>query len=821
MKRFGHYPVLLWALGLWLPGFATAADITSAQSGNWGSAATWVGNIVPTLNDNVTILTGHTIVVEASGKSCHNLTVSNGGKLYANNYNTGTTPRYLNLYGNILCEGQIGNGATYDLLSFNIEGETCNIAGNGLFDVSRIRKNGNDHATSTVTLYMNSTLRYGGTAIYNNKSGTVFHVVVDTGKVVLVTGDGTIPGSVAIDGVNGAGSTTGGGSITVNGTLSISGILYLTTNNSSNPVSVSINSGGLLETASISCPNSGASGHTFTIQDGGKLDLTAGDWGQIGFTNNTYLFLTGSTMEYSGDTAQTIGNPAGYHHLTLSGDSTKTISSDMTIGGTLTIETSARLEVEAGKSITVNGNCSFEGAECLVLKSPVGPGPAASFIQNGNITGTGTVNVERFLTKYETVGDSRYHLLSSPVTQQNIQPQFVSEPPEAGVDFYRWDEPTGIWVNSKDVSGQWNTSFQTGDNRTFVPGRGYLVAYPADVTKSFTGAMNTGDFSPEITYNTGDFAGYNLTGNPYTSALNGLIGLWVKTNVDNAIWVWDGEAGNYKSWNGSVGTLTGGVIPAMQGFFVHANGPAPSLTIPASSRVHSSQNFYKVTPANTLQLTLRMGDLNDGIVIQFNDSASAGYDPLFDVFKLFGSTSSPQLFCQLEDTSLSVDVRPVGPSGVVIPLGFIAGEVGEYTFQAEGMESFLPGEGIFLEDNLEQQIINLRTDPEYIFFAEQGYDPGRFIVRFGNPASDGEKNPLQSISMGSEGNLIFIKGLEECTISVPFRIFDLKGSLVLSGVVSAQNQVIETDLPDGYYLLSLSSHQRSISGIVFLKNVNK
>jgi len=62
---------------------------------------------------------------------------------------------------------------------------------------------------------MHANIRYGGTAIYNNKSGTVFHVVVDAGKLVTVPGDGITPGNVAIDGVNGAGSTTGGGSITV------------------------------------------------------------------------------------------------------------------------------------------------------------------------------------------------------------------------------------------------------------------------------------------------------------------------------------------------------------------------------------------------------------------------------------------------------------------------------------------------------------------------------------------------------------------------------------------------------------------------------
>jgi hypothetical protein len=816
MKRFGQCPVLLWAVFLLQPGFAEAADIVSAQSGNWGNTSSWVGGVVPSQNDNVTILTGHIIVVEASGKSCCNLNINNGAKLFANNSNTGSNPRYLNLYGNILCEGQIGNGSTYDLLALNVEGLTCSIAGNGLLDVSRIRKNSGDNTSTTVTLYMHANIRYGGTAIYNNKSGTVFHVVVDAGKLVTVPGDGITPGNVAIDGVNGAGSTTGGGSITVSGSLSVSGILYLTTNNSANPVSVTITTGGVIETASVSCPNSGSAGHTFAIQDGGKLDLTSGDWGPIGFTNNTYLFASGSTVEYSGNSEQTIGNPAAYHHLVLSGSGVKTLSWDMTLNGDLTIGSGAMMEVSAGTALTVPGSCSFSGVDCLVLKSPASSGPSASFIPNGTVSGSGTVRLERFLTKYETTGDSRYHLLSSPVAQQNIQPGFVADPPEAGVDFYRWDEPTSVWVNSKNGLGQWNTSFQPGDNRTFIPGRGYLVAYPEDVTKCFSGSMNTGDLSPEITYNTGDYAGFNLTGNPYTSALNGAIQSWVKTSVDNAIWVWDGEAGNYRSWNGSVGTLTDGIIPAMQGFFVHANGPAPSLTVPASSRVHHPMNYYKTTPVNTLLLTLSAGTMSDGIVIQLNDSATAGYDPFADVLKMFGDATAPQLFCQLEEVSLSVDVRPAGSSGCVIPLGFVAGEPGDYIFQAEGMESFPAGDGIYLEDTREQQLINLRTDPQYIFFSEAGFDPGRFLVRFGYPASADEPDPMQSVSFHSDRNRIVIHGLENYAEAIPFRLFDLKGSSVLCGNVSTSYPVIITNAPRGYYLLQLKNRQRSISAIVFL-----
>ena len=818
MKRKGHYPVMLLVCYLWLPGFIEAADIVSAQSGNWGNASTWVGGVVPTKFDSVTIQSGDTVVVEASGKSCLNLTVESGGVLYTNNSSTGSNPRYIYIYGNIICNGRIGNGSTYDLIGFNVEGDSCVITGSGVFDASRIRKYQNESDTTTLIINRLVTLRIGGTALYNNRSGTVLQVIIGTGDTLHVAGDGTTAGNVAIDGVNGAGSSTGGGSITVSGTLLISGILYLTNSNSANPVSVMIAGGGVIETASISCPNSGASGHTFTIEDGGTLNLTSADWGEIGFTNNTYNFLSGSSVIYSGDTAQTVGNPTNYHHLILSGTGTKTIQADMTFGGDLTIEEGAVLNVVDGQAVTVSGDCSFSGAACLVLKSPADSGTTASFIFNGLVTGTGTVQLERFIQKYLSPNDSRYHMLSGPVTAQEIQPGFVGDPPEAGTDFYRWDEPEGVWINSKDGSGNWNTSFQPGDNRSFIPGRGYLVAYPEDEMKIFTGPLNTGNLSPAITYTEGDYAGFNLIGNPYSSALNAEIDSWEKSNVDNAVWVWDSEAGNYKSWNGSVGTLTDGIIPAMQGFFVHAHGPAPSLTIPASSRVHATQPFYKYIPQNTLKVTLFHGNRNDGVVVSLNDSVSAGFDPLYDVLKLYGAPDAPQLFWIAEDTYLSVTITPAVASGLALPIGFIGGADGEYHLTVEGVESFPMGKDLFLEDHLEHQFINLRTDPEYQFLASAGFDASRFTIRIGNPAGEEEEDPIQGISISAELNRIIIHGLEMCTSIIPVHLFDLKGNSVLSAYVDSIYPVIETNLQAGIYIVQLTWSEHSVSQKIYLEN---
>ncbi len=332
-------------------------DLGAVANGNWTTALvwrTWNGTAwaapaaVPNAGSTVHILAGTTVVVNGAGPySVQNLTVEAGAKLWTNNNPTNV---YLSIYGTTLrCDGQIGDGATFDGLSFNIDGANVVISGSGQFDASRLRKNDGVNTTTNLSIAMDINLRFNSastTQLYNNYGAPTvqsrFNVTIEPGVTVNLTG-AVGSGNVAIDGIDGTSPAHRGGTFRVLGTLNIPGILYLTTNNpaATQNCRFEIGPGGLVRAAQISSAASGAAGHTLLVESGGTLDLTgsAVGWNPFFTTSNTHTFQTGSTMIYSGLGDQLIRVPtaARYGNLVIRGTGTKTLTGNLVMWGDVVI----------------------------------------------------------------------------------------------------------------------------------------------------------------------------------------------------------------------------------------------------------------------------------------------------------------------------------------------------------------------------------------------------------------------------------------------------------------------------------------------------
>ena len=352
-------------------------DYRTKQNGNWGTSSTWEkwggsawssSSNVPDLSTaNVFVL--HTVDVNGSGTppwNVNNLTVQLGGKLWCNEFSGNND--YMQVYGDILCDGTIGSTSGDDI-SFDIAGgNNCNISGTGSFTASRLRKdeNINTGQNSNVTIDMDVRLTWSsasGTVLYNNSGASSdFNVTINTGKNLRCSGPGPIACNVSIDGVDGDGSGNRGGTYTVYGTLDIDGALISMNDNTFNTKSTSVivENGGTLKCRYI---NTGAStnSNVLRVKSTGKLTIfgsvdtitaTLNDitWNGYSTTNNTWDFQSGSTIEYSGTTQQQVNGITSCSNFTVSGGGLKKLGNDFTVAGMLTL-TSGRVQTDAYKLI--------------------------------------------------------------------------------------------------------------------------------------------------------------------------------------------------------------------------------------------------------------------------------------------------------------------------------------------------------------------------------------------------------------------------------------------------------------------------------------
>jgi len=467
----------------------------------------------------------------------------------------------------------------------------------------------------------------------------------------------------------------------------------------------------------------------------------------------------------------------------------------------LLINSRSQLFVVGGQRVTVSGDVYLDDTNCIYLQSPVGSGAVGSFICDGMVGGSGSVTVEQYLEPF-TSSVNGWHLLASPVTNQ---PVFND-----ATDMYCFDETKNTWIN-----------FNCGSfsDTTFIPGKGYLVAYSSGTTKRFSGFPNNENLilnmlsSPALTLTHGQGNGWNLAGNPYPAAIDwDLIG---KTDIDGAVYIWNGV--QYDSWNGSVGNISNGIIPAMQGFFIKVNGNNPQLEIEKSDRVHAPQSFYKKNPNNLLELFAEGNGLRDNLFIHFRNDASKGFDKDYDAYKLYGRSEAPQIYSEIQgDTILSTSSLPFSSVDTIIQIGFEIGIQGLCNITAKGISDFKNSAIFILEDIKTGIHQNLNINPLYEFFSYPDDKPQRFRLHY-SIIDEIHENEQVELSLRSENGKILIKCdkfIEEVSI------FDLTGKQVNHLQINKQN-VLEIDMKthrSGLYLLHVRAENQCIAGKVLLIN---
>lgn len=418
-----------------------------------------------------------------------------------------------------------------------------------------------------------------------------------------------------------------------------------------------------------------------------------------------------------------------------------------------------------------------------------------SFIPTGTVTGN--VTAIRNIS-----GLNQYHFLSSPISNAALGDVFPAGD-VFNIYMRSYNETTGNWVN-----------LEIPANMTSGAGYSFFMDI-ASTTATFTGTLNNSNISPVVSNsgNSGNlnYDGWNLLGNPFASAIQWGLGNWALTNINNEVHVWSN--GVYLSYAGGAGSLTDGIIPAQQGFFVKANASGPSITIPTTARLHSSQGFYKNNIADLLRLDVS-GSTNysDATFVRFSEDATEGFDAAFDAHKLDNDADAPMLYTMNAEKRFSINTLRSASETPEIPVYFKAGTNGDYTITASGIESF-SNRIIYLTDNLTGLRQDLRQNPVYAFSAAAGDDANRFKLSF---ATVGIEEPSSlNIGVYAAGNQIRLVLPELMKGRV--NISNLSGQLLYSQNFNGSGELgIGASYPAGVYLVTVISANGSTTRKVFV-----
>ncbi len=477
------------------------------------------------------------------------------------------------------------------------------------------------------------------------------------------------------------------------------------------------------------------------------------------------------------------------------------LADDLEVGN-LTIETGNSLQINAASGLTING----------ALTNDVGN--AGLVIENGGSLIHSSSNVPATVKRTIPGVDEAWHLLSSPVASQDIAPNFTptgTYGDNTGYDFYAWDEPTAMWLNQKD-----------GNNgiTTFVPGKGYLVAYQVPDTKTFTGNLNNGDvaFTLKNSGGAGAYIGSNLMGNPYASGID-----WNLADrssfADNFAYVYNAAKLGGEGYVNVDGNSAASYIGVNQGFMVLAKSTENDATFNFTNAMRAHGGSYMKSTNATDQLKVRFANATnyDETSLRLSDESDFIRDRN-DAVKMFSyNPAIPQVYTLTSDlVSASINTIPSISEEAVFPLGLYVPTEDNYVISLPVADGEFAGRTVYLEDKLIGSLVNLSDIQTYAFAASPSDNTNRFVLKF---STLGINNPTATdgVQVYAYGEVLYVATSTKEAALV--NVYNLTGQLVMQGKTggNALTTLNASALGSGIYVVNVVLNNGVVSRKVVIR----
>ena len=245
--------------------------------------------------------------------------------------------------------------------------------------------------------------------------------------------------------------------------------------------------------------------------------------------------------------------------------------------------------------------------------------------------------------------------------------------------------------------------------------------------------------------------GWNLLGNPYTSAISVSDFITANYNPDPdfsqfdpnyvALYLYNKNDYNYVTsihtgWPGGT-ELRQDNVQAGQGFFVLAMNDNSSFTFNRAMQEHANGDLLLKSAKVTdrwpgLQLKIKYGELENRTTIVFYDEMTVGLDPGFDI-GLMSSGSDAVIYTALaQDNGINFARQALPVNGSVkniVPVGVDYYNGGKITFSADIEQ--LRNYKFWLEDRETGIFTDLGANSYTVTLPSETYGTGRFFVHVG------------------------------------------------------------------------------------------
>ena len=408
--------------------------------------------------------------------------------------------------------------------------------------------------------------------------------------------------------------------------------------------------------------------------------------------------------------------------------------------------------------LTGAGSITIENGGEVICDNILGATPENLIIEDGGqlICGNSVAaTVQKDITASTAKSGEGWYTIASSVNNPAITSG--TNLTDGTYDLYRFEESEQEkpWENYKAHS---STDFTTLEN-----GRGYLYRNSASKTLSFTGNTNVGDVSCSVTNSGGDFAGFNLIGNPYPHNIYKGAGTAIPNSVTSGYELATGfhTLTNEGAW--STGTDNSTAILPGQGIMVEAT-TAGTITI--EDKISSSGSKYD---SEYIRFTIENAE--------YSDDAYAWFDKGYGLHKIdHRNPAIPMLYIPQDGEDYSIAIMKDNTEA--FGLNFKANTTGSYTLKYKTKGNF---DYLHVIDRLTGKDTDMLLDGEYSFVGSTQDDEARFIVKLAYKPNYGSSD--ETVFAYQSGSEILVSGEGE------LQIFDVTGRIVSTETINGVKAV--------------------------------